>query len=148
MLPQVLVLGALAATTTATAAQGSSPQPVSPASPITTLEKRENCWGGNCPHRGIVDLAWRRDGFHDADHWHIRYNDCGECNWIKSSEDGCAEFYACGRKQGVCIDWRSGRGMRVWHDNGDKECYGVEVETFCDKNYYLYYFTDKRACNW
>lgn len=133
-----VAITALAIIRTAALPQG---EPV----PISDLETRSGCDQGTCPDGASIDLLYSERG-NGAANWSIRWNDCNSCGWTYSSVDGCADFNSCGRSQNVCIDWRSGRGHRIWKDNGDKECYGVEVYDQCYGYILTYHFTDRRAC--
>ncbi|KAI9148353.1 hypothetical protein HJFPF1_12184 [Paramyrothecium foliicola] len=76
-------------------------------------------WGGPVPLPPLV--YWAHFG---------RWNDCGQCQNIPISGDGCFDFTGCGRPQNVCIDTHNARAHRIWKDTGDRGCWTLKLDFY------------------
>ncbi|ATY65460.1 hypothetical protein CCM_00182 [Cordyceps militaris CM01] len=92
------------------------------------LARSGPCFQGDCPDntQHSFDMVYTDESGYTSDY--IRINDCQQCLAHKTGGGGggCWDLKTCGRDQTICIDPSNFRAHRIWHDNGDKFCYGLD----------------------
>lgn len=82
----------------------------------------------------------------------VRVNDCGQCQGIQTSQDGCVDFNSCGRDQNICVDINNSRAHRIWKDNGHGSCYTGTWDIIGDcgliKQTHIWWPIQEVECTW
>ena len=123
------------------------------------------CSQGNCPDNSVWDdlifqyTVIEQPGIGGAppiplvtQEWHGRWKGCDQCGRVKTSEDGCFGFTACGDDQSICIDHRQRRMHHIWNKSGKKLCYAINSDSLGDCGFVqatlLYWPTKEIKCTW